>query len=238
MYSLELTNQIKRHGTYSGTTWHFKKCFSSPHTATIPCWTQQLSPREALNPNLSMTDPDVPRTSNDCLYESLSAGLYYGAQSSVISGSLYFAAMRFSPFFQRSFTPSARTGGCMQVAKASVLTPAHISTETLSAHGACLACSPDADAHLLHVMAARGAVNAQVCYGGDRADRSNLHCFKCLHGRMHTLALLCVWKSVWEAAASCSRGMLDYCRGKIKRPALTICSRFHKGWRHFSDRGT
>lgn len=110
-----------------------------------------------------MTDPDVPRTSNDCLYESLSAGLYYGAQSSVISGSLYFAAMRFSPFFQRSFTPSARTGGCMQVAKACALTPApYQRAETLSAHGACLACSPDADAHLLYVMAARGAVDAQV----------------------------------------------------------------------------
>ena len=55
---------------------------------------------------------------------------------------------------------------------------------------------------------------------------------------MHTLAVLCDLKHVWQAAASCSRGMLDYRCSKIKRPSLTICSRFHQGWQLFIDRDT
>ncbi|KAG2433198.1 hypothetical protein HYH02_012740 [Chlamydomonas schloesseri] len=53
-------------------------------------------------------DPNHEHGEN-CLWDATVAGAVAAAKASVISGGLYYAAMKYSPFFRYSFNASART---------------------------------------------------------------------------------------------------------------------------------
>ncbi|KAG1655526.1 hypothetical protein FOA52_000006 [Chlamydomonas sp. UWO 241] len=52
---------------------------------------------------------DAPAYVRECMHCALISGAISAAKAAAVSGSLYFATMRLSPFFKQRFSASART---------------------------------------------------------------------------------------------------------------------------------